>query len=491
MFEKRATATLVPIEVLNNPDFSNGKFDFIQNLNLKISIASKEAATNKDGDSPIFDLEAEVKDHPDSLYVKCFAIKANETNDNGDWFSTDELKKSYATFVGKPVFTNHQNNDVEKARGKVVHSWYDDERDGIMIIARVDAVAYPHLARGIKEKYMLSTSMGAQVAYSLCSICHNYASKPHEYCGHIKEQKGRKLSGVFECQYHTRGTEDKCPICSSIKGEKKLNKIADLDAHEKNYGINFIENSFVVNPACHECGVTEVIDISKFLKKVAEINAQLPGLLKSASSHAIACTDKTCISLIGEKEEEIFKTALSHINNMANRLKDIERLEKLSNITISSNLSKFAGEQELTDLRTALDLVSKVSKKMIDQKAQVDLEFLEDLVKAMSQLQETIDELTQMGYGRLQDSSTPTSPAMDSLSGPGAAPTAPSLSPDAANPLAGESKIQSGSAGQVGNVTTPLASLKDGIIKGGKKINISLKVAHGKKRVDIRKNKQR
>lgn len=488
MFEKRAKATLIPIEILNTPDFSTGKFDYIKNMHLKV--ASKEAATSKDGDNSVFDLEAEVKDHPDSLYVKCFAIKANETNDNGDWFSTVELKKAYQTFVGKPVFTNHQNTDVEKARGKVVHSWYDDEKDGIMIIARVDAVAYPHLARGIKEKYMLATSMGAQVSHSLCSICHNFAAKPHEYCGHIKEQKSRKLSGNFECKYHVRGTEEQCPICGSTKEEKRINKVAEIDVHEKNYGINFIENSFVVNPACHDCGVTEVIDVSKFLKKVAEMNAELPVLLKSAATHPISCTDISCMSLINAKDEEMFMTVLGHINNIANRLKDVDKLEKMSNITLSENMTKFAGEQELADLRAALDLISNVSKKMIDQKAQVDMEFLSELVESMAKLQSTIDELSQMGYGKLpssseQPASTPVSGAPVSTEGA----VAPVLSPDASNPLTGGSKIQSGSAGQVGSVTTPLASLKNCVIKTSKKLNIPLKVSRGKRQVDFRKNK--
>ena len=63
---------------------------------------------------------------------------------------------------------------------------------------------------------------------------------------------------------------------------------------EYNYGIKFIENSFVVNPACPDCGVTEVIDPNKFLAKVADIQAALPRLLKAASEQPLTCTDQTC-----------------------------------------------------------------------------------------------------------------------------------------------------------------------------------------------------
>jgi len=119
-----------------------------------IKTASKIAEIDVDSDSPDFDLEAEIKSHPDSLYVKCFAIKSDETNDNGDHFQKSELKKATGSFIGVPVFTNHNNSDAEEARGKVVHSWWDEDKNGIMIIARVDAEAYPKLARGIKEEYI-------------------------------------------------------------------------------------------------------------------------------------------------------------------------------------------------------------------------------------------------------------------------------------------------------------------------------------------------
>ena len=79
----------------------------------------------KDMDLGGFDIHTAVSDQPEHLFVKVFAIKKNEVNDNGDYFSEEELKKASKTFIGVPVFVNHQNDDIEKARGKVVHSWWD------------------------------------------------------------------------------------------------------------------------------------------------------------------------------------------------------------------------------------------------------------------------------------------------------------------------------------------------------------------------------
>lgn len=806
MHIKRAQFVLTEPKLLNTPT----RYSFFKDQGVKgdktayneilMRLASnKEADMETDSDATHFDLEAEVRSHPDSLFVKCFAIKADEMNDNGDYFGYTELKAATGTFVGVPIFTNHNNSDAEAARGKVVHSWWDDDRNGIMIIARVDAEAYPQLARGIKEDYIVgcfppdapvlisdgteknicdiedgdivisgkglprkvlgtrhraydhpllsiktegidqplvmtayhnvmvyrlpeicacgcgeflpqrkdarltrqafnrifkqghntrgqkveheyvqkipahelkindllieprawkfgtkqgtikereaflmglflaegsyekrdgvrhsvifnfgfteaetlakktaellehvfvghrnkptiqvypdasqsrvcmygkdvadwfftrcgeysdqkrldiesafcqpkevlaslvagyiegdgwnvknrtyglttaspklasqfrailsnlgvrtryrvrkcngwgykpvheitfgistvkdihrrllykkadhrifdsaawhslddvilrrvksisevpykgivydleieedhtycvnhvavsNTSMGCQVKYSLCSICHNKAETPDQYCEHIRERKTRPITAKKQkCAYHKHGDEDECPICGSKKGETKTFDV-DTKAFEYNYGIKFIENSFVVNPACSDCGVTEVIDPQDFLAKVADIAERLPKLLKVAAETDVMCDDKKCI--------------------------------------------KLAGQQEIQQLQDALDSITSVSQSMLQQKDQLDLEFLSDLVKVLADLQTVTDELTQQGYGRLQ--SPAQAPGQQPAPGAEGTETTHSVAPQPA-----PGKIQNGPAGQVGTITAPQANKK-------------------------------
>ena len=61
-----------------------------------------------------FDLKKATKDNPDFLYIKIFAIKKDEPNDNGDSFNEKELKLATSSFIGVPLFTNHQNDDVNR-----------------------------------------------------------------------------------------------------------------------------------------------------------------------------------------------------------------------------------------------------------------------------------------------------------------------------------------------------------------------------------------
>ena len=129
MFTKQAITLedAISIKPLNTP-----KNWEIFNLPKQIKLASTEASLNEDLGG--FDLKTATTDHPDHLYVKIFAIKKDEVNDNGDSFSGAELEKGASSFIGVPLFTNHQNDDVEKARGTCLHSWYDNDKGGIFII---------------------------------------------------------------------------------------------------------------------------------------------------------------------------------------------------------------------------------------------------------------------------------------------------------------------------------------------------------------------
>jgi hypothetical protein len=324
-----------------------------------------------------FDLAKDIEEHPDNLYVRALAIVADEPNDNGDYFSEEVLKDYFHTFVGCPLFVNHKNDDVEEARGTIIHAEWSDEEHGIITIGRVDAKAYPKLARGIAEGYITGVSMGCQVEYSRCSICDNKAVKEDDYCSHIKEHKTRELNG------------------------KKV--------YEENYGIKFIELSFVVDPACSQCHIQEIFDIEDFQQKVANISSDLKKVAKSIHGRQIA---------------------------------------------------KLSGKAEIEKLNQAESLMQEVAKAMLDQKQYLQLEYVSDLVEAMAKLQETKDELIDMGYESVPSAGeTPSVPE---------APT--NLPPEGGQNLEEENlgNITQAPAGDVGSVTMPGAmanSLRNGFIK--------------------------
>lgn len=172
---------------------------------------------------------------PDFLYVAVRAVSAGELhgpNNNGDYFGLNEIRRAYSSFLNRGVFVNHQSNDVEKCRGRVVESNLVDLKDQcwVKLLLGVDQTAFPQLARSIRKRYVNDVSMGATVRYSFCSIkdCRNEAHNEKQYCDHLKNYKGSRFAGqrVFE----------------------------------DNRDVNFFEISFVVDGADPDAKILELYD---------------------------------------------------------------------------------------------------------------------------------------------------------------------------------------------------------------------------------------
>ena len=197
---------------------------------------------------------AEIKKHPNALFFRAKAIEADCPNTNGDYFSWEELLDSYKSFEGCPFFTNHDNQNVENARGKVIFAEAVPEEKAIYTICFIDRDAYPHICRSIEEEYVTGVSMGCSVEYSCCNICGNRAERTEDYCSHIRNRKGRKFSGKAR---------------NVTTGEEK--QFRDEPVFEYNHGLKFIELSAVVDPACPNCHIEGIIPNDNFLSKVASI----------------------------------------------------------------------------------------------------------------------------------------------------------------------------------------------------------------------------
>jgi hypothetical protein len=240
-------------------------------------------------------VQAEIKKHPNALFFRAKAIKADEPNSNGDSFSKKELLSAYKSFEGVPFFTNHENQDIEKAKGKIIFAEWDEEENSIYTIAFVDRDAYPHICRGIEQGYMTGVSMGAAVEYSICNICENKAERTEDYCEHIRNRKSRKFTGKAR---------------SVRTGE--VNQFKDELVFEHNYGIKFIELSGVVDPACPSCHIEGIITNDNYLGKVANVEGYLR-MVKSAALQKEASQEE--IDQIEEMLGTLENIAVSLIKN--------------------------------------------------------------------------------------------------------------------------------------------------------------------------------
>lgn len=164
------------------------------------------------------------------------AISAR-VNQNFDGFPGEELRKSAHTFVGKPIFVNHHNEDPLLARGVVVASRYVEAGDDkyIEVIQETDSRAYPKLAKEIIEGGLDSVSMGCEAGFTICSACDNKATDLTDMCDHVLYHKG------------------------STFPRKVGNKIENVLVYEKCYKIGFFELSYVFDPADETAVVSRVL----------------------------------------------------------------------------------------------------------------------------------------------------------------------------------------------------------------------------------------
>lgn len=167
-------------------------------------------------------------------------------NDNGDFFSLEELKNRYKTFVGKSVFVDHKNENVENARGIIIDAVWNDRGKFVELLKAVDKKAYPELARGIELGYITDTSMGCRCGYSICSICGNKAVSEDDFCDHVLNYKGSTYNGLpafednrdiefFEDSYVTQGADSEAKIFEKVANRTGNIGIQRHSVEKRNY----------------------------------------------------------------------------------------------------------------------------------------------------------------------------------------------------------------------------------------------------------------
>lgn len=177
----------------------------------------------KEGHRALF---ADIPKRDGFLYVRNRAI-SSRTNENYDsWpagdIATTEPGYGYLTFIGRPVFVEHKNENHRRTRGvniaSILHE--DTNHDGtpdtwVELLKEVDPKAFPKLAKAILTGRVNRTSMGADVGFSECSKCGNIASSPATYCQHIPQAKGARFER-FDGKTGSKHADIVVEICRKV-----------------------------------------------------------------------------------------------------------------------------------------------------------------------------------------------------------------------------------------------------------------------------------
>jgi hypothetical protein len=209
---------------------------------LDAQVAHPRSGMIHDAHKVVFEYEPRVG----YLYARSRAI-SSRCNDNWDYFGPEEIAKSYRSFIGRPVFTNHRNEDHRRARGVIIDAALHEDRnpDGspdtwVEALHEIDAQTFPKFAKAILNGDIDRTSMGVDVEQSKCvGHCGNIATNPAEYCSAIPGKKGTKIWRF------------------TASGARRPSLI-----YESCVGLTFFENSFLVEPPADPTAVV-MRDISR------------------------------------------------------------------------------------------------------------------------------------------------------------------------------------------------------------------------------------
>jgi hypothetical protein len=109
-------------------------------------------------------------------------------NNNNDIFPESELKIAHKKWVGRPLCLDHQSQSVDKIRGVIVDTIYDDKRKRVIALCALDKKNYPDLAHKVSSGYATNVSMGTAVGRAICTDCGRVARTEGDFCDHMKSK---------------------------------------------------------------------------------------------------------------------------------------------------------------------------------------------------------------------------------------------------------------------------------------------------------------
>lgn len=169
------------------------------------------------------------------FYLDDWAVSAYEKfglNDNADGFEREELKRSYASFVGSWVCLDHDNASQDRAVGENIDAVLtpdDYVRVAMAVNRAVSEARHPGLEDAIVSGRITDSSMGCICQASLCTIpkCANLAADETQFCKHVRPPEQGGLRGRTICTAETNWLPVVCG--------------------ELNRGVQFFENSIITD----------------------------------------------------------------------------------------------------------------------------------------------------------------------------------------------------------------------------------------------------
>lgn len=292
---------------------------------------------------------------PDFLYIMVRIVSSGQyygSNNNADYFPTEEIENGYQTFAEANLFQEHRNKDVANAIGKIISFEWNPVMKTVEVLKAIDSKRAPAIVRGYKKGYMTDVSMGCRVPYTVCSVCGNKASKRTEFCDHVKYYRNKYLPNgekVFEINYKPRFHDSSVVLKGAERSAKAIfildeSDFSDTELFSKTASDNgkkytfthlsegemdkvaSLQNSSSVNHPLFKRDVLEkeAYDRSELLQKLAAIEKSLTGkIIGIAAENGKSQTSvEKLIEIIKFMGDGRFTESTTHVADTLNDLAD-------------------------------------------------------------------------------------------------------------------------------------------------------------------------
>lgn len=256
------------------------------------------------------------------IYLKGRIMTCDEPNANGDYFSAEEVKASYESFIGGIVDYNHDNNII---LGRIIDATYVEEKeqkDWVEIICKINKKAYTDIVEQVEAGILNQVSLEAFADEAECSICgHVFDFIERQPCEHISGGLMRNI------------------VCDD--GVKRT-------VYKKDKKLTFTGAGVVPNPADKNADIENIIARAK----------------ENASEGKINEAKETIDELMAE--ESTLKQALTKLNGLEfiSVLDAVKNKENGTTKTIASEISENIEEGDVLTEKEFYDILSSKYNKL-------------------------------------------------------------------------------------------------------------------------------
>ena len=222
-----------------------------------------------------------VKPEPGYTYILVLAVSAVEhygPNKNGDAFcelpipgvieKPDTLLHHYKTFETAGIYQHHVNKDLTKSLGQVVKAFYNPYMHRVELLLKISNDKAPDIVQKIMDGKYPACSMGARVAYDVCSRrnCHNKAKVIYvEYCDHAKYAMNETDPSTGEKNFVYNAAPKFFDISFVIRPADKLGYMMKKVANERMYELSRDLGAYVDDISHKLATIKKLSEITKMI----------------------------------------------------------------------------------------------------------------------------------------------------------------------------------------------------------------------------------